>query len=284
MILENRKTYESCQVVKIKPESREFEIIWVADMHSDSKKSQKNFLDMIIKEKPNAYLVFGGDSFDVMQNIRDPRASKSALKDSLKRDDYINAVIEEAYDYFYPYREKILAFNLGNHDETQIRMHGIDIIKLLVDKLNAQISHEIICGDLAGWIKLQVYNTKTQYFSRNIYFSHHPITGGTRSKGALSIDLAKGRYPDADIIISEHIHTSFIHPFVTERFTGQHDLKYINRYYVQMPTLKDEFSGKKRGYIHAKRFEATPIGVAILNFTLSKSDLIIETPSYKFLR
>jgi len=282
MILENKKTDDSCQVIDFKKEGNELKIIWVADMHNDSKKSRLNFLKKIVKKYPKAYLIFGGDSFDVMQNFADPRAAKSALKDSLKRDDYINAVIEESCDFYKPFKDKILAFNLGNHEEVQIRRHGIDMIKMMVDRLNETTKHEIICGDLAGWIKIR-HSRGNGKATKNIYFSHQPISGGTRSKGVLSVDLLIGRYPDADIWICEHIHTSWILPLKIERFVDNGSVKYQNKWYIQAPTLKEEFSGKKRGYVHAKTYPATPIGVVILDFEISRTGMECMMPKYELL-
>lgn len=282
MITESKKSGDSCQVIDFKNEGKELKIIWVADMHNDSKKSRINFLKKIVKKYPKAYLIFGGDSFDVMQNYNDPRSAKSALKESLKRDDYINAVIEEAYEFYMPFKDKILAFNLGNHEETQIRHHGIDMVKMMVDRLNESTNHEIICGDLAGWIKIRNHRGSANY-SKNIYFSHQPISGGTRSKGVLSVDLLIGRYPDADVWICEHIHTSWILPLKIERFDGKGNIKYENKWYIQAPTLKEEFAGKKRGYVHAKTYGATPIGIVILDFELGRDRIECLQPVYELL-
>lgn len=282
MIVSNKKTSDSCQVVEFKNEGKLLQIIWVADMHMDSKKSQLTFLQKVIKKHPNAYIVFGGDGSDVMQNFGDPRQAKSAMKESLLRDDYINAVVEEAVDFYRPFKEKILAFNLGNHEETQIRRHGIDMIKLIADRLNENNTHQIICGDLAGWIKIR-HDRHSSRTTKNIYFSHQPISGGNRSKGVLSVDLLKGRYPDADLWICEHIHTSFIIPLKVEKFTDKGKVEYKNKWYIQAPTLKEEFKGKKRGYVHAKTYEATPIGIAILEFELGRATMEVLQPRYELL-
>ena len=124
MIISNRKTGDSCQIVEFKKEDGLIQIIWVADMHRDSKKSQELFLKKVIRKHPKAYIVFGGDSMDIMQNFGDPRQAKSALKESLLRDDYLNAIVEEAVSFFEPFKSKILAFNLGNHEETPMEKNS----------------------------------------------------------------------------------------------------------------------------------------------------------------
>ena len=99
----------------------------------------------------------------------------------------------------------------------------------------------------------------------------------------MSVDLLKGRYPDADVWICEHIHTSFTIPLKIESFNGKGEIEYKNKWYVQAPTLKEEFKGKKRGYVHAKVYEATPIGVVLLEFACNRESMEVLQPRYELM-
>lgn len=282
-ILSNTVSAPSAAVTELQVENSVINsIIWVSDLHGDSPHSNLKFLEATLNKYPDSLLIIGGDHLDVMQNFGDRRASKSDLKKEFKREDYLNEIIDHNVRLWGKYAHRIIAFFVGNHEATQNRYHGIDLTRQIVKELNLRFSTNIICGDAAGWLKLRFILNK-QKRTKNIYFAHRPISGGTRSKGMLSVDLIKGRYPDADIYIAEHIHDTWIKPERVEVLTPGGKVKYKVKWVLQMPTLKDEFKGKKRGYAHDKSFGATPVGLILLQFTLNHDKQIAFSPKYELM-
>ena len=280
MNFEMIKSDHSSQICTIKCLQEDVHIVWVSDLHGDSGHSKVKFLEKVLKDYPDSLIIVGGDHLDVMQNAGDKRGSKSDLDERFKKDTYINEVIDYNTEFWGKYAKRILAFFVGNHEMTQVRFYGIDITREIVKNLNSQFGTNIVLGDLAGYLKVRFNNSGRKYV-KNIYYAHRPISGGTRSKGMLSVDLIKGRYPDADIWITEHIHDTWIKPIRQERLTQDGKIYFQTKWVLQMPTLKDEFSGPKRGYTHGKNYEASPIGVVVLKFNISKR-LRVE-PKYELI-
>ena len=216
-----------------------------------------------------------------MQNFGDKRQSKHALKEEFTRDDYLNAIIEYNVKIWEPYAHRIISFFIGNHESTQIKFHGMDITREIVKTLNLKHGTSILLGDFAGYLKLR-FDNGGRRFTNNIYYHHKPISGGTRSKGMLSVDLLLGRYPDADTYISEHIHDTWTKPERIESLDDNGIIKFKNKWVLQMPTLKDEFKGKKRGYTHEKSYKATPIGIIVLLFDVKKEGINLS-PKYELV-
>ena len=264
MNFEIKKPWDS--VVQVDIDSTQAKILWLNDLHLDSVHSDKTRLRKIIDENSDAFLIIGGDLYDVMQNTGDKRASKGSLKDLHKRDDYINSIVEEIVEFFTPYSNRILGFNYGNHETTQLKFHGIDITQWTVATLNAKNRTNIQLNDFAGYYSFYLKSRYERTISYLIYFSHRPISGGMRSKGMLSADIIAGRNTAANMYISEHIHTTFAHPFVVEEFNhSAKSIVYKEKWYVQMPTTKMEHVGRKIGYHHERNYGNTWNGAILIS-------------------
>ena len=196
----------SDELLEIKIPKNNYDIIWISDLHADSDVSIWNKVKKYLIDNPNSYIVIGGDSIDVMQFVRDKRASRSSTKDGLNEDDYANRVIEYVRnEIVLPFKDRIISWNRGNHDNSIIRHHNIDLLQLICGV-------DIPLHEYSGYILLSNHVYKNRTYNNLIHFSHSPESGGKRSKGSLSIDIAKSQYPSADIWIREHIHDGFIHP------------------------------------------------------------------------
>lgn len=256
-------------VIEFRTKQRKSGIIWVSDAHFDSSKCEIGFLHSVLKKYPDDYIVIGGDSIDVMQGRNDKRAMKGG---KFNRPDYFNEVAEYVKNEIRDkYENRIIAWLRGNHDNSIIRMQEIDLIK--------HIAGDTPTGDTSGYIVVGLERAKGYYARTVIYYSHIPISGGSRSKGMLSVDIIRGKYPDASVYISEHIHNSWVHPEHKEKFLMQ-SLRPVQelQWFVQNTTLKDEFKGDRNHFYHEK-IKAGPqvVGVIRLTFELSHSKNQNET-------
>lgn len=253
-------------IIQLKTKRKKFSIIWISDAHFDSLKSERKFMHSILKEYPDDFIVIGGDSVDVMQGRNDRRASKGS--NEFSRSDYFNEVEEfvrkEVHD---KYKDRIIAWNRGNHDNSIINHNEIDMIKHIC-------KDETPIGDISGYISVACEINGPATPKCLIYYSHQPISGGQRSKGMLSVDIVRGKYPDADIFITEHIHTSWVHPESKESIDPSH--RFLNskiQWFVQNTTLKNEFKGSRNGFHHEiVKSGRQIVGVTRLSFELNSRD------------
>jgi hypothetical protein len=259
----------SDNVLEFSTFNKKFSIIYISDAHLDSEKSKTKWLHKVLKENPDSYIVMGGDNHDLMQGKRDPRASKNALKESLKSSDYWNQVIKNSREeWVKKYKDRIICWNTGNHETSVLRNLELDFLDMLLDY--GELGNRLYTR---GWIIISHVYGKMKY-SFPLFFQHIPPSGGQRSKGALSIDLLLADNPDARCIISEHIHTTLTHPATVERLnllTKKLEKKLV--WLVSMPTLKDEGTGKKQGFYDEKiKRGATTVGVMKLKFEFVNGD------------
>lgn len=256
-----------------------YEVLWLNDAHIDSKLTDRKYIKKVFDSNPEAYIVISADFFDAMGQKSDKRYQHGNLLDQHIRADYLNALVEDAFEYLSPYANRIICFNQGNHETLQTKFYGSNPTQSLATLLNHTHNVNIPVMDSAGWIifRSSVKNQHTRRFI--IYWGHKPISGGQRSKGMLSVDIAKGRQDNVDLYISEHVHDNFIHRFNKECIDSNYKRKYTSGYYAQLPSSKEEYLGKKIGYHTDKNFSANPAGMLKVHVSFNREgDRKLITP------
>jgi len=70
--------------------------------------------------------------FCVMQGKGDRRGSKNDIRPQHNKADYLQTVIDEAIEWFAPFKDNILLLGYGNHETGIIRYQERDILKAFV--------------------------------------------------------------------------------------------------------------------------------------------------------
>ena len=81
--------------------------------HSDLKLQKQHLNEML---DTNAYMIDCGDLFCLMQGKYDRRSNKSDIRPEHNKENYLDAVIDGAIDFFTPYASNILLIGEGNHE------------------------------------------------------------------------------------------------------------------------------------------------------------------------
>jgi len=280
-LINDAKVYKNENgIIFFETPEKEFSVLWFADAHMDNPKSELGFMHKTIKDNQNSYIIFGGDNHDLMQWKMDKRASYSAIKEEHKGDDYFNRVIHTTQkEIIEPYKDRIICFTRGNHETSITRKLNFDFFDFLLQGSN------INCGDFSGYINFRTKIDDKRQNSKLLYYQHAPSTGGKRSKGMLSVDIMLGQRPSADIILSEHIHTTTIHPETVEVVNRNFSLKEKLIWFIFAPTLKAEHKGRREGFYHEKvKAGTTTIGAIKLNFKYNKdNNLMYVKPEYELM-
>lgn len=255
---------EDTQVISCHFKSKEAQLITISDAHLDNSKVNKNWLyHQLDKEFPNAYILFDGDSIDMMQAKSDPRSSKSDLGQDFKTDSYVNKTISLLRSICEKYKGRIIGFNRGNHDNEYWRRHDIDV-------LSAAVGDKVPIGNFRGFYKL-TFNAYKSKYNCVIYYQHAPYSGGKRSKGMLSVDMLKAQYHNVDIFLTGHIHENF----QTVQASWKFNVKTLkaNKHkmlFLQQTTLKQE--DESLNGFHAERVKtgAGIQGFYVIDFKVKK--------------
>lgn len=234
-------------------------ILWASDVHFDSVYCDRKKLatDFNAADK----IIISGDFWDVMGGFYDKRKDK--MRDGLQLSYYINDLIEDAYKFLLPFKDKIIGWNIGNHELTFQKYSQVDLTALVLDKLGIEVKK----GGLSGYYILRFSNDSGKNVeSVKIFYVHNTGFGGRRSKGVNAADIVAGERPSADIWIGEHSHRGAIVPLKVEVLTSKDKIRYLTKYFVQGLSYKaaDEDIDKKSFEINTGK-GLLPIGGININ-------------------
>ena len=88
-----------------------------------------------------------------MQGKYDRRASKTDLRPIHQVDNYLDAVVNTAVDWFSPYADMFALVAEGNHESAIRRHHETDLIERFVTTLNYKNGTKLTKGLYTGYVK-----------------------------------------------------------------------------------------------------------------------------------
>lgn len=262
-----------------------FWVLVTSDEHIDSPKCDHALLrhHMEQAKERGAAMIKLGDLLDAMQGKSDKRADKSALKDRHLRSDYLNSLVEEAVEFYSPYKENIAYVGYGNHETSLVKHYEFDALSFITRDLQLQGS-PVVRGGYRGWIKFMFYRdgepgkgTKTI----NLYQIHGYGGGGPVTKDVIQANRKAVYLPDADIVVSGHTHDRNIFPLERIRITDQGVEYKSTQHHVKTGGYKDEFLDMDMGYAIEKGMPPKTVGGYWLEFYYSTRTKRIEYQIYE---
>lgn len=182
--------------------------------------------------KEGRYIMLGGDIFDAIL----PRDMKryTPSRSETNRDDQINYRLEQAYELLKPYKEIIIFIGRGNHEESVIKYHSVDLISLLVKALN---NPKTQAGNYQNWIRFNwIAKDKRSHAHYDILQHHGTGASAPITKGMIDFNrLLHGT--TADLVWVGHRHNALISasdPYMTCSSNGEVVIK--NRQAVMTPS------------------------------------------------
>lgn len=172
-------------------------ILPISDIHYGDPLCDIGKLDRYLDwaKNNNAYLILNGDLADcaLINSIGNVYRQKINPQEQL---DFL-------YEYFKPWKEKILGIVSGNHELRIFRSSGIDITKELARLLEVEydmdsLIFKISLGSDRG--------RKSRQVSYLIYVTHGWGNGRTAGAKINMIESLNGIVSNADIYIASHIH------------------------------------------------------------------------------
>lgn len=208
--------------------------------HSDWKK-QKLHLEQA-KEK-NAIVLDFGDFFCLMQGKYDPRASKNDIRPMHMKDNYLDAVINSAVDFFSPYADLFGLIGEGNHESSVRRRHETDVIERFVTTLNYKNNTSLTKGLYTGWVrfKFKKPSGSSRLTPLLLNYTHGYGGGGPVTRGVIQSNRKSVYLPDANFCVSGHIHESWMLTIPRERVNLYGNIYLDEQVHVCLPTYKEEY-------------------------------------------
>ena len=182
-------------------------ITLMSDLHIDSAHTDLSAIRRELDEarENGDRVLINGDVFDAILPSDRKRYTPVASRPELRgRIDVLNASIELAHDLLLPYADLIDMIGIGNHEASMEKHHSVDMVALLVDKLNAAKGADINYGGYTGFVE---YVVPLSGSSRRLVIYYHHGGGGAAAvtKGIIDFNR-KAVFVDSDVVWLGHKH------------------------------------------------------------------------------
>lgn len=257
-----------------------FRILVTSDEHIDNPKTDLALLRHHMDQAKGygAPMIKLGDLIDAMQGKSDKRSDKSSLKDRHLRSDYLNSLVEEAVEFYSPYKENIAYVGYGNHETSLLKHYEFDVLSFIVRDLQLQGS-PVVKGGYRGWIKFMFHREGHEGAgtkSINLYQIHGYGGGGPVTKDVIQANRKAVYLPDADIVMSGHTHDRNIFPIERVKLTDSGREVRVTQHHVKTGAYKDEFVNVDHGWAIEKGMPPKATGGYWVEFYYSHRTKSVE--------
>lgn len=232
--------------------SHHADILFLGDLHWDHPKCDRRALQGLLDEalERDALIVLLGDTFCAMQVAGDRRGHKSAVRPEHQRDDYLTALVETAVEWFQPYKDNIWLVLHGNHETAVMKHHEVDLVRHFVRGLDPS-SESIATPGYSSYALLR-FRRHRQRETVPLWLAHGHGGGGPVTKGVIQAHRRAVTYPDARVVVSGHIHSSYFVAHEQHRVRQNGRVYQVAQEHYVVGTFKNEFGMGSSGW-HVER-------------------------------
>lgn len=237
------------------------------NLHSDHKLEKRHLEEVKVR---GALILDIGDLACAMQGKWDPRKSMAQCPPELKVDNYLDTLTEYNASFYLPYAKHFAMLSPGNHEDSILNRHQVDLTAQLAARLTAAGS-PVQVGTYRGWVRFLFTANKTQRHSANLHYTHGYGGGGPVTKDVIQAARQLAYLADADIILSSHTHDTWHVPVARECLSnnGHPVLKTVDA--LKLGTYKQEFTGT--GWVASKGLSPKVLGAYWLRFYLYANEI-----------
>jgi len=189
-------------------ETQSLSLVPISDLHVGGEEFDEKALVEFLQtaERENYYLILNGDLFDC------------AICGS--RGNVYEATMspQEALDYcvnlFYPYRDRILCINTGNHSQRINRAVGIDVDK----SFSTLLGLKDVYSDTATFLHLQLGKDRHGRRFNYVFYITHGWGNGRTIGGRISAGSQLLMYANANCYILSHTHIKNVNSTVFNEY------------------------------------------------------------------
>ena len=228
-------------------------VLLLSDIHWDNPKCKRDLLRKHLEQAKEigADILLNGDTFCLMQGAYDPRKSKSDILPEHNKSNYLDAVVNDAIEWFSPYAHLIKVVGYGNHETNILKRQETDVIERFVFGLNSKNETSIEVGGYGGWVVYQFVRHQTSKSYRIKYF-HGSGGGGVVTKGTIQFNRMASMIEGADMVWMGHVHEDHELSYTVERLTQSNVVELSEILMIRTPTYKEEYNEGKGGW-HVER-------------------------------
>lgn len=263
-----RKTANNFQLdCNLKGVGDKLSICLMADLHWDNPKCDRQMLsghlDRAVADNMPIMLI--GDTFCAMQGKYDKRACKSDVRPEHQHGNYLDRLVDTAVEFFTPYREHIVLIGEGNHETSILNKLETNLCARLAGGLRID-AH----GGYGGYVDVILRTTSIVRHRHLIKYVHGWGGGGVVTKGTIQANRRQVMYPQADCIITGHIHEAYSLEYCVEEYnerSGKTEIRYVD--HIQLATYKEEYGQGAKGWHVERGAPPKPLGCSVLAIGLT---------------
>jgi len=229
-------------------------VLLLSDIHWDNPKCKRDLLKKHLDQAKEigADILLNGDTFCLMQGAYDPRKNKSDIRPEHNKANYLDAVVNDAVQWFSPYAHLIKVVGYGNHETNILKRQETDVIERFVYGLNSTNETNVEVGGYGGWIVYSFHRTKTTKISYRIKYFHGSGGGGVVTKGTIQFNRMSSMIENADMVWMGHVHEDHELSYTVERINSSNKVELKEILMIRTPTYKEEYNEGKGGW-HVER-------------------------------
>ena len=252
----------------------ETKIALLSDLHWDNPKCDRKMLKSHLDYcKQNKIPIFiNGDFFCLMMGKYDPRRNKQDILPEHNKANYLDAVIEDAVEWFSPYAHLLTVIGYGNHETAIIKNLETDPLQRFVDLLNYTNKTKVQTGGYGGWLLVKYSIFENPILSKNIKYFHGSGGGGMVTKAAINLTRALEMYENMDIFIMGHVHENSSRNDVRDSLQYNpgkriYEIEHKQIHLAITGTYKEEYQDGAFGWHVERGAPVKPVGGRILTLS-----------------
>ena len=267
-------------------------VLLISDIHWDNPHCNRDLLKKHLDQALaiEADILFNGDTFCLMQGAYDPRKSKNDIRPEHNKTNYLDAVVNDAIEWFSPYAHLIKVIGYGNHETNILKRAETDVIDRFVFGLNSKNNTTVEVGGYGGWIVYRFSrDTQGGKVSFKIRYYHGSAGGGVVTKGVIAFNRMATFVENADMIWMGHVHEDHELTYTVERLTSCYKIRLKDVLMIRTPTYKEEYQEGKGGWHVERGAPPKPLGGRWLEmhperkYENGKEDIRVNAFTYKTL-
>lgn len=229
--------------------------------HSDHEK-EKADLDEAMRRK--AIILDLGDFFCAMGGKFDPRRTRKGVTrpEHCEADDYFDSLVRAGSKFLRPYAKNIAMMGQGNHETSVLKHNETDLTQRIIERINTHEGTRIEHGKYGGEIHFRL-KYHQQQSSLWLNWGHGTGGGGIMSFGTLKVRREASWNPNADVIVSGHIHERWVLETtrkVVSCASGKYAVELKPQWHVRTGTYKEEYGLGQEGWHVERGAPPKPIG------------------------
>lgn len=236
-------------------------ILQTSDIHFDSIYCYREQLykDLQYAVDNDIMVLFLGDIFDAMNGRFDPRRSMSKVRPEYRKEEYYDAIVDDAIEKLSPYASHILLVSYGNHETSVLKNASTDLIGRLAKGLSSK-SHKVYVGGYGGII---VFKDDGEFVPAKYFHGsggEAPVT-----RGAIQTNRQAVYLPDYNIVMNGHSHHYYTIPIARERVTNNSEHYFDFQWHLRSPGYVMAYGDGTHGWEVTRGGVPKPVGSVIFD-------------------